>query len=138
MLIIMLCPVFFNTGCDDRFAIIKGSVSFLGAVKVSPTTAKVGDEVTFSIDNSFSIGDISGSIESSSTINGKEVVKSVVYYIDGDEIGQSSDKNNKYALKYIVPELTVGNHNVTAHCESNFRNVEIIESISSGTLFIEE
>lgn len=139
MLIVMLCSVFFNAGCDKtEVEITGGSVSFSGKVNVSPTTVKVGDEVTFSIDNSFSIGNISGSIESSTTINGKDVVKCVVYYIDGDEIGKSSDKNNKYALKYKVSELTVGNHNVTAHCESNFKNIEIAESISSGTLIIEE
>lgn len=137
MLIVMLCSVFFNAGCDIAEA-TRGSVSFSGKVNVSPATVKVGNEVTFSIDNSFSIGDISGSIESSTTINGKDVVKCVVYYIDGDEIGKSSDKNNKYVFKYNVPELAVGNHNVTAHCESNFKNMEIVESISSGTLIIEK
>lgn len=139
MFIVMLCSVFFYAGCDKtEVEVIEGTVSFTGKLKVSPTTAKVGDEVTFSIDNSFSVGDISGSIESSTSINGKDVVKCVVYYIDGAEIGKSSDKNNKYALKYSVSELTVGNHNVTAHCESNFKNIEIVESISSGTLIIEE
>ena len=139
MLIVMLCSVFFYAGCDHpEEVVIRGSVSFSGKVNVSPTTVKVGDEVTFSIDNSFSIGNISGSFESSTTINGKDVVKCVVYYIDGDEIGKSSDKNNKYALKYNVSELTVGNHDVTALCESNFKDIEIVETISSGTLIIEE
>jgi len=71
-------------------------------------------------------------------IDGKEVIKSVVYYIDGNEVGESSDKNSKYVVRYKIAELTVGVHNVTARCESNFKDVEIVESISSGTLTIEE
>lgn len=135
VIITMLCAVLFISSCGDT---IEGSVSFSGKVNVSPSTAKIGDEVIFSIENSYSIGGITSSFDSFTTIDGKEVVKSVVYYIDGNEVGQSSDKNNQYALKYKISGLAVGVHNVTARCESNFKDVEIVESISSGTLTIEE
>jgi len=135
MIIVMLCAVFVIASCDDT---VGGSVSFSGKVDVSPSTAKVGNEVVFSINNSYSIGGITSSFDSSTTIDGKEVIKSVVYYIDGNEVGESSDKNSKYVVRYKIAELTVGVHNVTARCESNFKDVEIVESISSGTLTIEE
>lgn len=134
-IITMLCAVLFISSCEDK---VEGSISFSGKVKVSPSTARVGDVVSFSIDNSYSIGNVTTSFDSSTTINGKEVVKSVVYCIDGNEVGQSSDKNNQYAMRYNVSGLTLGVHNVTARCESNFKDVEIVESISSGTLTIEE
>ena len=135
MIIAMLCAVFVIASCNDT---VEGSVSFSGKVEVSPSTAKVGNEVVFSINNSYSIGGITSSFDSSTTIDGKEIIKSVVYYIDGNEVGESSDKNSKYAVRYKVAGLTAGVHHVTARCESNFKDVKIVDSISSGTLTIEE
>ena len=127
MIIAVLCYIISLTSCDKT----EGSISFSGKVKV-------GDEVTFSIDQSKSLGGITINNESSIIINGKEVVKSVVYYIDGTEIAESTDKENGYVATYVVSGFTVGTYSVTAHCKSNFKDVEINESISFGILTIEE
>lgn len=86
----------------------------------------------------FSIFGIEYLGNSYTNINEKEFLESIVYYIDGNEIDESSEKNSKFTLKYKVSGLTLGDHIVTAHCKSNFKNVEIEESITSGTLTIEE
>lgn len=134
MIIAVLCYIISLTSCDKT----EGSISFSGKVEVSPSLVKVGDEVTFSIDQSKSLGGITINNESSIIINGKEVVKSVVYYIDGTEIAESTDKENGYVATYVVSGFTVGTYSVTAHCKSNFKDVEINESISFGILTIEE
>ena len=134
VMIAILCIVVFVASCDKT----EGSVSFSGKVEVTPSVARIGDDVTFCIGKLFSVGGVTTSYDNSTTINGKEVVKSVVYYIDGNEINESSDKGNGYTLKYKVSGLSVGSHTVTAHCNSNFKDIEIVEAISSGTLTIEE
>lgn len=136
MLIAILCANAFMVSCDETE--VKGSVDFGGKVKVSPSVAKVGDEVIFSLDNSFSVGGITTDYSSSTIIDEKEIVKSVVYYIDGNEIGEASNKDSDYTVEYRVTGLTVGVHVVSAHCNSNFKDVEIKEAITSGTLIIEE
>ena len=136
VLFALTCSAFFMTSCEKTE--VKGSITFTGKIEVSPSVAKVGDEVTFSIDNSFSIGGVMVNYENSTVINGKEVVKSVVYYIDDTEITESTDSKNDYVATYKVSGLAVGIHSVTAHCKSNFKDVEIKESIAVGTLTIEE
>lgn len=131
VMIAMLCTFIFVLGCDKTE--VSGSISISGKVDVSPSIAKVGDEVTITI---LGIDDF---LKGSSTnINGKETLKSIVYYIDGDEISESSDRVSKFTIKYKVSELAVGAHTVTARCESNFKDVVIKENISSGSLTIEE
>lgn len=119
MLVVILCNVAFLTSCD------KTELFFHGNVRVTPSMAKEGDEVTFTMSKS----DI--------THNGENVVKSVVFYIDGNEIGESSDENSNYAVKYKVMGLIAGDHAVTAHCKPK-KNVKINVSISPATLTIEE
>ena len=130
MVLAVMCSIISLTSCDKTE--IKGSISISGKVEVSPSVAKVGDEVTFSIFGIEYLGN------SSTSINGKELLKSIVYYIDGNEIDESSDKSSKYTFKYKVTGLIVGTHTVTARCKSNFKDVEIEESITSSTLTIEE
>ena len=128
MIFAVMCFIVTLTSCDKT----EGSISFSGKLEVSPSVVKVGNEVTFSINQSKTTNN-----ESSIIINGQEVVRSVVYYIDGTEIAESTDKENGYVATYTVSGFGVGTYSVTAHCKPK-KNVKIKESISPATLTIEE
>ena len=149
VLVTVFCGLSFLTSCDDDDN-IKGSTDFYGKVIVNPTSAKPNENVSFSIGTyavssggttdygSSTTVDVSTSIViSDPTVNGKEVVKSVSYFIDGNKVGESSDKDNKYALSYRVENLSAGSHVVTAKCSSNFKNITIEEHIIQGELVVE-
>lgn len=132
-----LFGMFVLISCDDEEE-IKGSTTFYGNVVVNPSAAKQNENVTFSIGKGgFSSGNVSVGVSSSTTINGKDVVKSVSYYIDGTKVTESSDKANKYNVSYKVEKISTGNHVVTAKCTSNFKNYTIDEHIMQGQLIVE-
>lgn len=92
--------MFVLISCDDEEE-IKGSTTFYGKVVVNPSAAKQNENVTFSIgEGGFSSDNVSVGISSSTTINGKDVIKSVSYFIDGTKVAESSDKANKYSVSY--------------------------------------
>lgn len=120
---------------DDE---VKGSTTFYGKVVVNPTSVKQNENVTFSIgEGGFSSDNVSVGISSSTTINGKDVVKSVSYFIDGTKVAESSDKTNKYSISYNVENMSIGNHVVTARCSSNFKNYTIEEHITQAEITVE-
>ena len=59
-----------------------------------------------------------------------------MYYIDGNEIGESLDRESGYAVRYKVSGLTIGVYTISARCKS--KNVDLKERITPGTLTIEE
>ena len=133
----ILFGMFVLISCDDEEA-IKGSTTFYGKVVVNPSAAKLNENVTFSIgEGGFSSDNVSVGISSSTTINGKDVIKSVSYFIDGTKVAESSDKANKYFVSYNVENISIGNHVVTAKCSSNFKNYTIEEHITQGGLIVE-
>ena len=133
----VICGLFIFASCDDDEE-IKGSTTFYGNVIVNPSAAKPNEEVSFSIgEGKFSAGNVSVGISTSTTINGKEIVKSVSYFVDGDKVAESSDKANKYAATYRVGNISSGSHAVTAKCSSNFKNYTIEEHITQGELIVE-
>lgn len=133
----ILFGMFVLISCDDEEE-IKGSATFYGKVVVNPSTVKQNEYVTFSIgEGGFSSDNVSVGISSSTIINGKDVFKSVSYYIDGTKVTDSSDKANKYNVSYKVEKISTGNHVVTAKCTSNFKNYTIDEHIMQGQLIIE-
>lgn len=132
--IMLLLTSLVFTSCDnDDF---EGSTTFYGKVILSPSSTKNGEQITFKIGN-FDVSN-SVSIGTSVEINGKNVVKSVSYYVDGKKVAESSDKDNGYSVKYVVSNLFVGIHEVTAHCTSNFKHYTIEEKITATTLQVQE
>lgn len=78
--------VFVSCGDDDTDTEIKGSTTFYGKIVVNPSSVKQNENVIFSIgEGVFSSNNVSVGVSSSTTINGKDVVKSVSYFIDGKQ-----------------------------------------------------
>lgn len=133
----MICGLVIFASCADGEE-LKGSTTFYGKVIVNPSSAKPNETVSFSIgEGGLSSGSISVGVSTSTTINGKEVVKSVSYFVDGDKVAESSDKANRYAVTYRVGNISSGSHVVTAKCSSNFKNYAIEEHITQGELTVE-
>lgn len=129
--------MFVLVSCDKEDE-IKGSTTFYGKVVVNPASVKQNENVIFSIgEGAFSSDNVSVGISSSTTINGKDVIKSVSYFIDGTKVAESSDKANKYSVSYNVENISIGNHVVTAKCSSNFKNYTIEEHITQGEFTVE-
>ena len=74
--------------------------TFYGEVVVTPDHVWDGVEVIMKI-VPLDLGN-GVSVSSESTINGKNVIRSITYYLDGEEIASSSDANADYAAKIIV------------------------------------
>lgn len=132
----ILFGMFVLVSCDKEDE-IKGSTTFYGKVVVNPTSLKQNENVIFSIgEEGFSSDNVSVGISSSTTINGKDVIKSISYFIDGTKVAESSDKANKYSVSYNVENISIGNHVVTAKCSSNFKNYTIEEHITQGEFIV--
>lgn len=125
--------------CDKDLEIgISGSDTFYGAVAATPCVIKNGETVTFSIEPiKISGGDISIGISTSTSVNGKNLIKSISYYLDGRKVVSSDNIAKDYSAEYIVTDLVPGDYTVSAHCESNFKDYKIIENISETTIIIE-
>lgn len=133
----ILFGMFVLVSCDKEDE-IKGSTTFYGKVVVNPTSVKQNENVIFSIgEGGFSSDNVSVGISSSTTINGKDVIKSISYFIDDTKVAESSDKANKYSVSYNVENISIGNHVVTAKCSSNFKNYTIEEHITQGEFTVE-
>lgn len=133
----ILFGMFVLVSCDKEDE-IKGSTTFYGKVVVNPTSVKQNENVIFRIgEGGFSSDNVSVGISSSTTINGKDVIKSISYFIDGTKVAESSDKANKYSVSYNVENISIGNHVVTAKCSSNFKNYTIEEHITQGEFTVE-
>lgn len=136
-LVAVVCCLFFFISCDDGEE-LKGATTFYGKVVVNPSSAKPNETVSFSIsEGGFSSGSVSVDVSTSTTVNGKEVVKAISYFVDGKKVAESSDKEGKYAVSYRVGNISAGSHVVTAKCSSNFKNYTIEEHISQGELIVE-
>ena len=128
--------MFVLVSCDKEDE-IKGSTTFYGKVVVNLTSVKQNENIIFSIgEGGFSSDNVSVGISSSTTINGKDVIKSISYFIDGTKVAESSDKANKYSVSYNVENISIGNHVVTAKCSSNFKNYTIEEHITQGEFIV--
>lgn len=88
--------------------------TFYGGVVVTPTEARNGDEITMKI-GPFDLGpEVGVSVSTETSINGKNTVKSVNYYIDGKCVASSSDADDEYAATYTLSDIEVGVHEITA------------------------
>ncbi len=117
---------------------ISGSGTFYGAVAVTPSVIKNGETVTFSIEPiKISGGELSIGISTSTSVNGKDVIKSISYYVDNKKVASSDNKTKNYSVDYVVTDLDPGEYTVTAHCESNFKDYTIIDNITEATIIIE-
>lgn len=108
-------------GCTEEV-----TTCFSGIVNVTPMEVKIGDIVTFSIDDSF--------VSVSTSINGEDAIKSIVYYIDDIEVAKAKDKSDKWKATYQIDDLTIGLHTVSAHCESRKGSYTINEQIKSAQI----
>lgn len=116
-------------GCDDDVE-ISGERTFNGLITVSPSTAKNGDTVTFDIEQERHTG---------MSINDEKLIFTVSYFVDGKKVAEvSSDGLEPFEATYVVTDFEPGTYRVTAHCETNWENYDIIEEIYSARLTIEE
>lgn len=114
------------SGCGkDKKIIVK--TTFYGGVIVTPLDVNNGEEVTMKM------GEYYGVISTESSVNGKNIVESIVYYIDGKEIALSSDESSDYSTKYLLKDMAIGEHEITATCIPN-KGVEIEEHISPAKI----
>ena len=74
------------------------------------------------------------SVSSESTINGKNVIRSITYYLDGEEIASSSDANADYAAKSVIQDVLYGKHVITAEFIPN-KGVRIDGFIKSAEIY---
>ncbi|MDE7135890.1 MAG: hypothetical protein K2N91_04600 [Muribaculaceae bacterium] len=109
------------TGCVDEV-----TTSFFGIVNVTPKQVANGDIVIFSIDDSF--------VSVSTTINGEDAIKSIIYYIDEIEVAKSTDKSDQWKATYQINNLSIGLHTVSAHCESRKGSYTVEEQIKSAQI----
>lgn len=122
ILVLSICLIL-SGSCTKT--IIKST--FCGGVIVTPLDVNKGDEVTMKI------GEYLGVISTESSVNGKNIVKSIVYYIDGKEIASSSDDNPDYAATCVLNDMSIGEHEITASCVPN-KGVEIEEYITPAKI----
>lgn len=135
-IIIIFATILGLQSCDHED--ITGSSTFYGKINLYPDIVKNGSQVKISMNpTNVSGGDISINISSSTTINGKDVVKSITYYIDDKKVGTGFDKNDGYSVNYTIQNMSAGEYKVTAHCESNFKNYTIDEHFTEATLIVE-
>lgn len=106
--------------------------TFYGEVVVTPDHVWDGVEVIMKI-VPLDLGN-GVSVSSESTINGKNVIVSINYYLDGEEIASSSDANADYAAKIIVSDILYGKHMVTAEFIPN-KGVRIDGFIKSAEIY---
>lgn len=114
---VILCMTFLSS-CIKQEAHVK---TISGTATISKNPVKIGDEVYLSIgavkvDANGDIDiSISASQESGTITGGKEIgIPNVKYYIDKKYVGSSNDKSKKFAYKYIVSDLSAGEHTLSA------------------------
>ena len=86
--------------------------TFYGEVVVTPDHVWDGGEVIRNI-VPLDLGN-GVRVSSDSTINGKNFIRSITYYLDGEEIASSSDANADYAAKSVIQVGLYGKHVSTA------------------------
>ncbi len=134
----IICGLLILVSCDDEVEVVKVSSTFYGKVILNSSSAKLNGNVSLSIGEAgFSSSFVSVGVSTSTLINGKDVVKSISYFIDGNKVAESSDKDNKYTVSYRVENISLGKHVVTAKCSSNFKNYTIEDYITYGELMVE-
>lgn len=108
--------------------------TFYGGVVVTPTEVCNGDEITMKI-GPFNLGpEVGVSVSTETSINGKNTVKSINYYIDGKCVASSSEADSEYAATYTLSDIEVGEHEITASCTPNPYWAEIDEHISPARI----
>lgn len=126
-----------SCGDSDSWS-IEGSTTFYGRVVITPSSVSNNELISFEIGAwDITTADISVSIGTSTEINGKNIIKSVEYYIDGQKVAESSDKDDLYKVNYKVENLSIGEHEVSAHCVSNLNNYHIEEYIKNAVLTVQ-
>lgn len=114
--------------CGGDEIMIKST--FYGGVTVTPLDVNNGDAITLKM------GEFCGVISTESSVNGKNIVKSITYFIDGKEIVSSSDKDADYVATYILKDMTVGEHEITAHVirikEWKLKNTSALRELMSS------
>jgi hypothetical protein len=110
---------------------VSGTYPIMGTITATPQTAKNGDVIQLSLGGNLAV-------TMGASVNGKELVTTLSYYIDGEKVAESTDWEKGYQCTYTVKDLSVGSHEITAHCTANFKDYEIIENLTPGTLEILE
>lgn len=105
----------------------KSEVTFYGVVKASPTTISNGEEIVLTVKQS---------IYAETTINGENPIKSVSYFIDGEYIAESRDKDNEYSVTYTVHDSSSGTHTVSARCNPRSGNCKINGGITDCVITV--
>lgn len=72
------------------------------------------------------------------TNDGKPVLYTVVYYCDDKEIGSSNDNTNNYLFKYVVKDLSLGQHTLNYRASYEDDNINLHSSATIMTINVIE
>lgn len=128
ILMSVLSLLAFTSCSDDEDVTINASVS--GTAKASPSDVKNGDEI------SLTIGGTSHS--SASEINGKEYYPVIHYLIDGTEVAVSNEKELPFTAKWVVKDLSVGEHTLSVDITSSRKGATYENKVLPSTITVIE
>ena len=102
-----------------------------GKIVATPSSVKNGDEITLEIGgNVFSSGE--------TIINGKDYHPIIHYLIDGKAVVKSSETTLPFNAKYIIKDLTIGEHTLSIDITSSRKGAIFENKVSSTTITILE
>lgn len=101
----------------------------IGKIVATPSSVKNGDEITLEIG-----GNVSASGET--IINGKDYHPIIL--IDGKAVVKSSETTLPFNAKYIIKDLTIGEHTLSVDITSSRKGAIFENKVSTTTITILE
>lgn len=71
-------------------------------------------------------------------ISGVDYAPDVIYKIDGQEVGTSSDYAKFFALPYDVKNLSLGQHTLSVEVPKTYHNITYVVDVKSSTFEVVE
>lgn len=113
---------------DDVDVTINSSVS--GTAKANPSDVKNGDKISLTISGT--------SHSSSSEVNGKEYYPVIHYLVDGTEVAVSNIKKLPFTAKWVVQNLSVGEHTLSVDITPSIEGAIYENKVSSSKISVIE
>lgn len=113
---------------DDEVSFVE--VNLKGSINVTPQKVYEGESLSLELTN------VQG-LDALDNVNNKsEYDLKVEYFIDGNSVGSGCYKSkNNFAFNYIVKDLSIGSHTVSAICKSG-NKLKVKEEIASGSFTV--
>lgn len=132
----------FVSSCNDDKEVAMYSSSLQGQAIAPPATVKNGDETVLSIGGKTIIDgeiiSISQSHYDNVSIDGKTYYPTVHYLIDGNEVAVSTGNPFPFNAKYVVGNLSVGEHVLSVNITSPREDIIFDCDVSSSMIHVVE